>query len=145
MLPADQGHIKRPLNCFMLFSREMRPKLRALYPTEHNSVINSRLGQAWSALSHHEKLVYRHKAQQHKEEHQRQYPNYRFQPKKSKKSLAKPSRQGSQKSLPLRSFDGGHKQTSTMVQNDCKQLNIPAEAEFVEDLLRDLILDSQNA
>ena len=77
MSSPTSDRIKRPLNCFMLFGKEMRPKLRKEQPGLHNSQINMLIGQAWATLNQEEQEVYQKLASEHKRQHQEKYPDYK--------------------------------------------------------------------
>eukprot|EP00045_Choanoeca_perplexa_P007781 m.71444 g.71444 ORF g.71444 m.71444 type:complete len:266 (-) comp14216_c0_seq3:1575-2372(-) len=94
--------VKRPLNSFMCFAKSMatnRPtELQGLSPQEFNKA----LGQRWQGLSNLEKQVYVEMADKAKEEHQRLYPEYKYQPrrKRSKVRLDKAEVSNSQSPQP---------------------------------------------
>lgn len=75
-------HIKRPANSFMLWAQKNRPILSAENSSLTNSKISTLLGQQWKTLSNDEKKSYKDKAEQVKQEHKIQFPNYKYRPEK---------------------------------------------------------------
>ena len=78
---SKDGHIKRPLNCFMLYSYYERVNVQQMHPDKTHSEISSILGKQWKALSHSEQEKYREKSKLLKEMHDAQFPSYRYKPK----------------------------------------------------------------
>jgi len=86
-------HIKKPLNAFMLYMREMRPVVQAECTLKESAAINQILGRRWHGLSREEQAVYYEKAREERQRHQQLYPhwnardNYRnvHKPKKRKR------------------------------------------------------------
>ncbi|XP_043210301.1 protein pangolin, isoforms A/H/I/S-like isoform X4 [Amphibalanus amphitrite] len=60
-------HIKKPLNAFMLYMKEMRAKVVAECTLKESAAINQILGRRWSALPKEEQAVFYEKARIEKE------------------------------------------------------------------------------
>ncbi|KAM7534391.1 hypothetical protein Aperf_G00000112295 [Anoplocephala perfoliata] len=69
-------HIKKPLNAFMLFMKEMRPRVQEECTLKESAAINQILGKKWHELSRAEQTKYYEMARQAKELHQRLYPGW---------------------------------------------------------------------
>ena len=86
----DDGHIKRPMNAFMVWSRGKRKQIAALNPRMHNSEISKRLGAQWKELSPEEKEPFIAEAKRLQAVHIQEHPDYKYKPKRRKpKSLPK--------------------------------------------------------
>lgn len=89
---ADKSpaHVKKPLNAFMLFMKEMRAKVVAECTMKESAAINQILGRKWHALPHEEQAKFYEMARKEKELHQRMYPgwsardNYAYHAKRRK-------------------------------------------------------------
>jgi len=77
-----EHHIKRPANSFMIWAQTYRKKVFEDNTTLNNAEISKLLGQQWKTLSNEEKQIYKDKAEQVKEEHKIQFPNYKYRPEK---------------------------------------------------------------
>ncbi|XP_060527349.1 uncharacterized protein LOC132702607 isoform X2 [Cylas formicarius] len=72
-----QQRIKKPLNAFMLFIKQMRPILKdKLHFTMMASDANKLLGKLWRQLSEQERARYSEMAAVEKHLHRQQYPEY---------------------------------------------------------------------
>ncbi|XP_075061088.1 transcription factor SOX-15 [Mixophyes fleayi] len=80
--------VKRPMNAFMVWSSEERKRVSALYPKMHNSEISRRLGEVWRGLGEDERRPYREEAKRLRAQHARDYPGYKYAPRKKKKGKA---------------------------------------------------------
>ncbi|XP_055714461.1 protein pangolin, isoforms A/H/I/S isoform X1 [Phlebotomus papatasi] len=84
-------HIKKPLNAFMLYMKEMRAKVVAECTLKESAAINQILGRRWHSLSRDEQSKYYEKARQERQLHMELYPgwsardNYGYGSKKKKR------------------------------------------------------------
>ena len=77
-----ENHIKRPMNAFMRWSQLERKKIIAMNPDAHNAEISKNLGKKWRTLSEEEKRPFIEEAEKLKILHLKEYPNYKYKPKK---------------------------------------------------------------
>ncbi|CAG5136679.1 unnamed protein product, partial [Candidula unifasciata] len=84
-------YVKKPLNAFMLFMKEMRPKVISECTLKESAAINQILGRRWHALDRSEQAKYYDMARKEKEVHLQRYPgwsardNYAAHQKKKKR------------------------------------------------------------
>uniref|UniRef100_A0ABD2X7W3 dTCF n=1 Tax=Trichogramma kaykai TaxID=54128 RepID=A0ABD2X7W3_9HYME len=84
-------HIKKPLNAFMLYMKEMRAKVVAECTLKESAAINQILGRRWHSLSREEQQRYYEAARHERQLHQQKYPgwsardNYGYGSKKKKR------------------------------------------------------------
>ncbi|XP_048842633.1 transcription factor 7-like 2 isoform X6 [Brienomyrus brachyistius] len=103
-----QPHIKKPLNAFMLYMKEMRAKVVAECTLKESAAINQILGRRWHALSREEQAKYYELARKERQLHMQLYPgwsardNYtdKQQGKKKKRKREKQAGDGSDLSAP---------------------------------------------
>jgi len=92
---SKEPHIKKPLNAFMLYMKEMRPVVQAECTLKESAAINQILGRRWHGLTREEQAKYYEKARQERQKHMQMYPhwnardNYRFGQKKKKRKRDK--------------------------------------------------------
>ncbi|XP_042364215.1 transcription factor 7-like 2 [Plectropomus leopardus] len=72
----DRPHIKKPLNAFMLYMKEQRPKYSAEMHRSGTATVNAFLGEKWNALSTEEKEKYFEEAHREKKLHEERYPEW---------------------------------------------------------------------
>lgn len=76
------NRIKRPMNAFMVFSHIERKKIIEFQPDIHNAEISKNLGKKWKQLSEADKQPYIQEAERLRLLHMKEYPDYKYQPRK---------------------------------------------------------------
>eukprot|EP00092_Neocalanus_flemingeri_P008852 GFUD01009526.1.p1 GENE.GFUD01009526.1~~GFUD01009526.1.p1 ORF type:complete len:338 (-),score=56.96 GFUD01009526.1:1339-2352(-) len=71
-----EPHIKKPLNAFMLYMKEMRPVVQAECTLKESAAINQILGRRWHGLSKEEQAKYYEMAKIARQAHQSKYPSW---------------------------------------------------------------------
>jgi len=86
------NHIKRPMNAFMVWSQLERRKIIEQIPDRHNAEISKELGRRWKSLPEDARQSYIEEAERLRILHQKEYPDYKYKPrKKPKSSLTTPA------------------------------------------------------
>jgi hypothetical protein len=88
-LNNDDDYIKRPINSFMLWAKEMRPYIIKSNPNVINTEISIILGQLWLNMTDKQKEIYYKKAEELKIEHIKLYPYYKYTPQRHKEENKK--------------------------------------------------------
>lgn len=86
------NHVKRPMNAFMVWSQIERRKISENSPDIHNAEISKRLGRQWKLLTDEERAPYIAEAEKLRVMHMREYPDYKYRPRKKVKPATKPVR-----------------------------------------------------
>ncbi|NXS59534.1 SOX30 factor, partial [Brachypteracias leptosomus] len=79
------GHVKRPMNAFMVWARIHRPALARANPNANNAEISVQLGLEWSKLTEEQKQPYYAEAQKIKQKHREAFPGWVYQPRQGKR------------------------------------------------------------
>ncbi|XP_041426736.1 transcription factor 7-like 2 isoform X36 [Xenopus laevis] len=86
-------HIKKPLNAFMLYMKEMRAKVVAECTLKESAAINQILGRRWHALSREEQAKYYELARKERQLHMQLYPGWSARDNYGKKKKRKREKQ----------------------------------------------------
>ncbi|ODA81607.1 hypothetical protein RJ55_00107 [Drechmeria coniospora] len=80
--------IPRPRNAFILYRQHHQARVTADNPKLSNPDISKIIGEMWGNESHEVKSRWKALAEEEKQRHQSQYPNYRYQPRRGNKPQA---------------------------------------------------------
>lgn len=89
-------HVKKPLNAFMLYMKEMRAKVVAECTLKESAAINQILGRKWHNLSREEQAKYYELARKERQLHSQLYPTWSARDNYGKKKKRKREKQLSQ-------------------------------------------------
>jgi len=81
------NHVKRPMNAFMVWSQLERRKIIEVTPDKHNAEISKELGRRWKLLPEEARHPYVAEAERLRILHQKEYPDYKYKPKKKPKTV----------------------------------------------------------
>lgn len=70
------------MNAFMVWSQIERRKICEVQPDMHNAEISKKLGRRWKELKEDERKPFIEEAERLRQLHQREYPDYKYRPRK---------------------------------------------------------------
>ena len=75
----------------MVWSQLERRKIIEVTPDKHNAEISKELGRRWKLLAERERRPYIEEAERLRIMHQKEYPDYKYKPRKKPKQAATPT------------------------------------------------------
>uniref|UniRef100_A0A1B0GH53 HMG box domain-containing protein n=1 Tax=Lutzomyia longipalpis TaxID=7200 RepID=A0A1B0GH53_LUTLO len=85
----NKDHVKRPMNAFMVYAQVARKWISKSNSNLQNSEISKRLGELWKRTPEDAKRVFIERAEELRQAHKKEHPDYKYQPRRKKsKSLS---------------------------------------------------------
>ncbi len=124
-------HIKRPMNAFMVWSKERRKELAQENPRMHNSELSKKLGAEWKNLSDADKRPYIDEAKKIREMHMVEFPDYRYRPRRKPKNPFKSGRMTAGSAYSLTSIPSSSTTTVTANQDSPQPVQILQQPQHI--------------
>lgn len=83
---GNDDRVRRPMNAFMVWSKDERKRLAKEDPSIHNADLSKSLGKVWREMSEEQKRPYLEKSEEIRKKHRQEHPDYKYQPRKPRKS-----------------------------------------------------------
>lgn len=105
------------MNAFMVWSQMERREIIKYAPDMHNAEISKQLGRRWKLLTEEQRRPYREEAERLKALHNREYPNYKYRPRKKgqKAQLKGVSEKGGGKVVKAKDHNSGKERIKNVV------------------------------
>lgn len=131
-----KNHVKRPMNAFMRWSQLERRKIIELNPDAHNAEISKNLGKKWRTLADEEKQPFIDEAENLRQLHLKEYPDYKYKPKKKAKYPPPPAKPASEVSKRLRKLKNNCKTQFITKQQPRKMMSEKPKKEKLTLMIR---------
>ena len=112
------------MNAFMVWSQMERREIVKFAPDTHNAEISKQLGKRWKLLTEEQRKPYREEAARLKELHNREYPNYKYRPKKKGQKSITDKLKGVSGGKITKAKDNGHDPIKRFASKSIMKVNI---------------------